>query len=435
MAATRESLTAHLDVPFENCTLARALADRMRSSSEDLTRRWLDRISARVKLDPNRIFPTDALLDHVPLLILGIADYIENPEKVILSEVPIVAKAMELGELRFSQGFDEYELLKEYEIFGGILFSFLSRVVDSIEEPCSRGELLACAHRLYLAVALIQQATLTHYLTLVKERLNEREQRLRGFNRALSHELRNLIGTIAGAAEILELGTFSPEQQRRMTSMIIRNSTNMKVTLENLVELSRLDEDMRQSRHIALPNAAAEVARQLRESARAHGVEIRLPADLPTINVSAAAFELCLSNLLANAIKYSDPAKDKRWVEVRAYVTTPDDGAQAETVVEVHDNGLGVPEAKRADLFKRFYRAHEESNRQIDGTGLGLSIVRETVTSLGGKAWADFREDGTTFFFTMPNRRLEDDTAHESASVPAVPATESGDRTAEDSAR
>ena len=82
--------------------------------------------------------------------------------------------------------------------FGGILFSFLSRVVDVIEDPCSRGELLACAHRLYLAVALIEQATLTHYLSLVKERLSERDQRLRGFNRALSHELRNLIGTISG---------------------------------------------------------------------------------------------------------------------------------------------------------------------------------------------------------------------------------------------
>jgi signal transduction histidine kinase len=435
MTATTESLAALSDVPFENCTLAKALAERMRSSSEDLTRRWLDRISARVTLDPNRIFPTDALLDHVPLLILGIADYIESPERVILSEVPVVAKAMELGELRFSQGFDEYEVLKEYEIFGGILFSFLSRVVDDIEEPCSRGELLACAHRLFLAVALIQQATLTHYLSLVKERLNEREQRLRGFNRALSHELRNLIGTIAGAAEILELGTFSPEQQRTMTSMIIRNSTNMKVTLENLVELSRLDEDVRQSRHIALPNAAAEVARQLRESARAHGVEIRLPADLPTINVSAAAFELCLSNLMANAIKYSDPSKDKRWVEVRAYVTAPDDGGRVETVVEVHDNGLGVPEGKRENLFKRFFRAHEDSNKEIDGTGLGLSIVRETVTSLGGKAWADFRDDGTTFFFTMPNRRSEDDSGIEAADVPLAPATESDDRTGADSAR
>src|SRR5712671_5757801 len=242
---------------FENCTLAKVLADRMRENRDELPRRWLNRISARVSLDPNRIFPTDALLDHVPLLILGIADYIENPERVILSEVPVVAKAMELGELRFSQGFDEYELLKEYEIFGGILFSFLSRVVDGIEEPCSRGELLACAHRLFLAVALIEQATLTHYLGLVKERLSERDQRLRGFNRALSHELRNLIGTISGAAEILDLGTVSQEQQRTMTSMILRNSTNMKVTLENLMELSRLDDDARQSRHIALPEAAA----------------------------------------------------------------------------------------------------------------------------------------------------------------------------------
>jgi signal transduction histidine kinase len=434
MAAPQESVAETADLQFENCTLAKALADRMRSSSEDLTRRWLDRIGARVRLDPNRVFPTDALLDHMPLLILGIADYIENPEKVILSEVPIVAKAMELGQLRFSQGFDEYELLKEYEIFGGILFSFLSRVVDGIEEPCSRGELLACAHRLYLAVALIEQATLTHYLSLVKERLSERDQRLRGFNRALSHELRNLIGTISGAAEILEIGTTSEEQQRTMTSMILRNSTNMKVTLENLVELSRLDEDVRQSRHVGLRSAAAEVARQLRESARAHGVEIRLPADLPAIDVSAAAFELCLSNLLANAIKYSDPAKDKRWVEVRAHVTVPDDGGPMETVVEVRDNGLGVPEAKRSELFKRFFRAHEDSNVAIEGTGLGLSIVRETATSLGGRAWADFHDEGTAFFFTMPSRRSEDRPAAATVAVPVAPATGWGDRTAGDSA-
>jgi signal transduction histidine kinase len=235
----------------------------------------------------------------------------------------------------------------------------------------------------------------------------------------------NLIGTIAGAAEILELGAVSPEQHRIMTSMIVRNSANMKVTLTNLVELSRVDENARQSRHIALPNAAAEVARQLRESARAHGVEIRLADDLPAIDVSAAAFELCLSNLLANAIKYSDPSKDKRWVEVRARVTAPDDAARGETVVEVHDNGLGVPEPKRANLFERFFRAHEDSNGAIGGTGLGLSIVRETITSLGGRAWADFRDDGTTFFFTMPNRRSEDDAASAAQDGSIEPVTES----------
>jgi signal transduction histidine kinase len=429
MGMSQRPGTADSELSFENCTLARVLAERMRESRDDLTRRWLDRISARVRLDPNRIFPTDALLDHVPLLIHGIADYIENPGRAIMSDIPVVAKAMELGELRFEQGFDEYELLKEYEIFGGILFAFLSRIADGIEEPCSRGELLACAHRLFLAVALIQQATLTHYLSLVKERLSEREQRLRAFNRALGHELRNLIGSIAGAAEILQLGGTSEDQERSMVSMIVRNSETMKVSLENLVELSRMDEDVRRSRHIALPQAAAEVARQLREAARARSVEIRLAADLPAVDVSAAGFELCLSNLIANAIKYSDPAKEKRWVEVRAEVTSPGDGGEAQTVVEVRDNGLGVPEEKRARLFERFYRAHEDTRTDIDGTGLGLSIVRETAASMGGRTWAEFLEDGTAFCFSIPTRRKSDEAAIAPAQKEAT--TEPGGRNAE----
>jgi signal transduction histidine kinase len=432
MGDTTAMETREAELPSENCTLAAVLAERMRDSRDDLTRRWLDRISARVSVDPNRIFPTDALLDHVPLLILGIADYIETPEKVILSDIPVVAKAMELGELRFSQGFDEHELLKEYEIFGGILFSFLTRAADTIDEPCSRGELLACAHRLFLAVALIQQATLTHYLSLVKERLSEREQRLRAFNRALSHELRNLMGTIGGAADILELGSISEEQQQTMVSIIVRNTASMKVSLENLVELSRLDEDARRSRHVSLPKAAAEVARQLREAARGRSVEIRLAADLPTVEVNAAAFELCLSNLVANAIKYSDSAKPKRWVEIGAQVTVSADGP-AETIVVVRDNGLGVPEGKRSHLFERFFRAHEETQDNIDGTGLGLSIVRETVAALGGRAWAEFSPDGSTFFFSIPTRRSEDD--ERTAPAAARSTIGSDGRSAEDSAR
>ena len=433
MGASEQLDIGERGLPFENCPLAKVVADRMRANRDDLTRRWLDRISARVSLDPNRIFPTDALLDHVPLLILGIADYIENPENVILSDVPVVAKAMELGELRFEQGFDEYELLKEYEIFGGILFSFLSRIADGIEEPCSRGELLACAHRLFLAVALIQQATLTHYLSLVKERLSEREQRLRAFNRALSHELRNLIGAIGGAAEILQIGATSEEQRHTMVSMILRNTETMKVSLENLVELSRMGEDARRSRHIALPQAAAEVARQLREAARARGVEIKLAPDLPVVDVSAAAFELCLSNLVANAIKYSDPAKEKRSVQIRARVTSPDEGAEPQTIVEVRDNGLGVPEGKRARLFERFFRAHEDTQGGIDGTGLGLSIVKETAALMGGRAWAEFLDNGTVFFFSIPSRRKVDEAAITPAKIGS--AIVSDGQSAEGSAR
>jgi len=145
--------------------------------------RWLERISQRVDLHPNRIFPTEELLDHVPILILGIATYVEDPGQPVSADTPVIAKAMELGALRHSQGFDEYELLKEYEIFGGILYSFLASAVDEIDQPCTRSEVILCAHRLYHAISLIQQATTTQFLALMKERISEREDRLRAFNR------------------------------------------------------------------------------------------------------------------------------------------------------------------------------------------------------------------------------------------------------------
>jgi signal transduction histidine kinase len=115
--------------------------------------------------------------------------------------------------------------------------------------------------------------------------------------------------------------------------------------------------------------------------------------------------------LIANAIKYSDPAKEKRWVEILGRVTSPDDAAEAQTIVEVRDNGLGVPEEKRSRLFERFYRAHEDTQADIDGTGLGLSIVRETAASMGGRTWAEFLEDGSAFCFSIPTRRKSDETA------------------------
>jgi len=83
-------------------------------------------------------------------------------------------------------------------------------------------------------------------------------------------------------------------------------------------------------------------------------------------------------------------------------------GSGGELVVYVRDNGIGVPEAQRAHLFERFFRAKAETVT-AEGTGLGLSIVRETMESLGGHAWAEFPGDGTTrFAFSLPSRREQD---------------------------
>ncbi|HEX6038021.1 sensor histidine kinase, partial [Longimicrobium sp.] len=71
--------------------------------------------------------------------------------------------------------------------------------------------------------------------------------------------------------------------------------------------------------------------------------------------------------------------------------------------VHVRDNGLGVPREARAALFQRFYRAHEETVTGEEGTGLGLAIVRETMESVGGRAWAEFSGGhGSTFALAFP---------------------------------
>ncbi|MGH7664889.1 MAG: ATP-binding protein [Gemmatimonadaceae bacterium] len=407
-----------------HCPLAESLAASIRAARDDLTVRWLDRIAARVRIHPNRVFPTEELLDHIPLLIAAIADYLENPADEVSGDMPVVAKAMELGELRFAQGFDTYEILKEYELLGGVLFSFLAHTVDAIAEPCSRSELLQCMHRVFRAVMVIQQMTTTHFLRKATERVREREERLRGFNRMVSHELKNRTGAILGARAALTETEVSVEKQGRFLRIIGENAEGIRVVLENLVSLSRLEGEARQQRNVHLREAAVEAARQLREFARSRGVEIRIDEDMPDVEVNAAAVELCLTNYLSNAIKYSNQSRVERWVNVSARMREAPDRPPADDenaaaaeggndlVVEVSDNGIGVPGDAQRRLFERFFRAHEETVTGIEGTGLGLSIVRDTVQALGGMAWADNRESGGSIFaFSLPYRRTGDRSA------------------------
>ncbi|HEX8318712.1 MAG TPA: sensor histidine kinase [Longimicrobium sp.] len=390
-----------------NCKLAAVLAERMRGERNDLTRRWLDRIVARVDIDPNTVFPTDELLNHVPLLMDRIADYLENPAVDIVAESPVVGKAMELGELRYAQGFDVHEILKEYELLGGVLFAFLVRTVENIDDPCTRAELLACAHRLFRAVSIIQQLTTSQYLRLASERVREREDRLRGFNRTVTHELKNRIGAVLGAGQLLEDPDISadPERRARFAAMVVQNAEGMQDVLQNLLELSKMDSDARHQRNVPLPRVAAEVCRQLREMSSARNVRVVIE-DMPDVEVNAGAMELCLTNYVSNAIKYSDPSRSNRWVRLKADVRQGDGGA--DLVIAVEDNGLGVPEEAREKLFSRFYRAHGTITG-VEGTGLGLSIVRDTVESLGGRAWAEFDAPaGSRFLLAVPCRRAAD---------------------------
>lgn len=402
----------------QDCPLAGVLAARLLDARLELATKWLGRIADRVAIDANRIFPSDELLDHVPLLIDGIASYLADPRNEVSADNPVVAKAMELGALRHKQGFDVYQILKEYEILGGILFVYLAESVDEIAEPCEKSELLYCGQRLFKAITIIQQTTTMHYLRLADGRVAEREERLRAFNRSVSHEIKNQLGAVLGASEmLLEMQEIQPAQLTQMLGIIARNSRSMRHTIENLVALSRTETDARQHRHVLLPEAVREAVRQVRETSAEAGVEIRV-GEIQAVEVNAAAVELCLVNFVSNAIKYSDPNKTPRFAEITAAIETTPEGMR-ELVIRVRDNGLGVPTEQRPNLFQRFFRSDSAIVSHTEGTGLGLSIVSETAKSLGGRAWAEFSPEGSIFAFALPFRRQQTVDDHKAPTEPA----------------
>lgn len=403
--------------------LATLLASELRKARTDVVSRWLDRIVARVTIDENHVFPTDELLNHVPLLVDGVAHYVEADGLDLEGHGPVEAKAMELGALRHAQGFDAYQILKEHEILSGILFTFLGDALARVNPAeFTPADVAHVWRRVAEATDEIRRATMTHFLRVSAEQVRQREERLRRFNRMVSHELKNRIGAIRGASTLLAEPWLEPDQRERFLRIIAQNGEGLQRVLENLTALSRLEGEARRQRNVLLPQAAAEVVRQLRDAAKLGHVDVTIDDEIPAVEVDAAAVELCLANYVSNAIKYSDPKQPTRTVVVSGELIVPTAAREGELIVRVRDNGLGVPVASRERLFEQFFRAHD-TTVTAEGTGLGLNIVQETVASLGGRSWAEFPDEGGSIFaFSLPSRREVDAAAAGVRRPDAVPA-------------
>ncbi|HET9011576.1 MAG TPA: histidine kinase dimerization/phospho-acceptor domain-containing protein, partial [Gemmatimonadaceae bacterium] len=255
--------------------LATVLAGELRAARTEVVRRWLDRIVARVQIDQNAVFPTDELLDHVPLLVDGIAAYLESCGVSVDEQLSVEAKAMELGALRHAQGFDAYQILKEHEILAGIIFAFMGESLARVNPADAPAADVALVwRRAAEAIDEVRQATMTHFLRVSAEQVRQREERLRRFNRMVSHELKNRVGAIRGASALLAEPWLEPSQRERFLRIIAQNGEGLQRVLENLTALSRLEGESRQHRNVLLPAAAAEVVRQLRDAAKLGNVQV-----------------------------------------------------------------------------------------------------------------------------------------------------------------
>ena len=225
------------------------------------------------------------------------------------------------------------------------------------------------------------------------------EKLRREFSANVSHELKTPLQSILGYAEIMKNGLVKDEDKQRFLERIHAEAGNMIELIQNIMELSRLDENktLDEFEDVDLLKLAQSVTLRLKHKAQTKGV---------TLNVSGSSACVCgvqsilsevLYNLVDNSIKYN---KDNGKVDVKVQ-----DGSE-EVTVSVSDTGIGIGTADRERVFERFYRADKSHSKEIGGTGLGLSIVKHGVLFHKGRVELESEPGvGTTITFVLPKKR------------------------------
>lgn len=374
-----------------------------------LAGQWLGRLKELLTVDANDVFPSNELLDHIPVLISEIAAYLRAPaDEEIAANAAVIDKARELGTLRHDQRASVHQVLREYEILSEILQQFLTEETGRLGLAPSSSECFEVFRRMTRSTGTLMRTTVETFISEYTTTIQEQSERLIAFNRAASHELRSPIGTMLFAAGILEKdrARLLQDEDRftKIAATIRTTSERLRWLVENLQRIARLSEpmDVPSQQRIELDTIASEVARQLTEMAHSRGVSIRVAPGLPVIVADPARVELVLLNLVSNAIKYSNPKQADAYVEIAPGNETTADASRCTMVVK--DNGLGIPEGDRDAVFERFFRAHAhmDSELGVTGSGLGLAIVADCVEALEGAIRCESSENGTAFYVTLP---------------------------------
>lgn len=236
----------------------------------------------------------------------------------------------------------------------------------------------------------------------VLSRLEELDRVRNDLVSTVSHELRTPLTSIKGYLELLQDQMYDDlsEMQLSMLGTIRRNLDRLTELISNLLALSRAEETTLNNEPLDLRGIATEVASDVRVTAAVRDITVRtvLPSS-PVILVGDRSQLLrAVSNLASNAVKFSRPGGT---VELRV---TEDEG---EGVIEVVDEGIGIPASDLPGLGSRFYRASNAVKAEIAGTGLGLRIVQTILDRHEGTLLVESVEgEGTMAVIRLPLRRV-----------------------------
>ena len=228
------------------------------------------------------------------------------------------------------------------------------------------------------------------------------------FTANVTHELKTPIASIQGAAELIRDGIARPEDIPEFAGRIYGSARRLSSLVSDILTLSKMDESERAGdsqllgpkTECDLYQIAGDVTDRLQDKAKRAGVRLTLEGQKCMVVGNAGLLDEMVSNLCDNAIRYNLAG---------GYVKVKTRRKHDEAVLEVSDNGIGIPKEDQKRIFERFYRVDKSHSRDVGGTGLGLSIVKHGVLLHHGTISLQSEVGkGTEIRITFPKKQTEE---------------------------
>jgi two-component system phosphate regulon sensor histidine kinase PhoR len=191
------------------------------------------------------------------------------------------------------------------------------------------------------------------------------------FTANVSHELKTPLASISGYAELIENGMAKEEDVRRFAGEIHKSSIRLLSLINDIIELSELDvmDSEMATTTVSLAEEAENCVEMLQMNAKKHGVDIVIHKNQERgiIEANRDMIQEIIYNLCDNAIRYN---QDGGHVIVSVF------RKEDKIVLQVQDDGIGIPKKEQERIFERFYRVDKARSKKTGGTGLGLAIVK-----------------------------------------------------------
>lgn len=231
-----------------------------------------------------------------------------------------------------------------------------------------------------------------------KQNLERANSELDNLIHILGHDLRAPVRAIAGFAGLLHANhkdSLSGEALDFLNETLAAAKA-LNQLMEDLFSLTKVERQRNPYEPVRVRELVDAVLNVFKLEMQTNGVRVDVQGELPVVRCDPIRTKEIFTNLISNAIKFSSKSDS---AERKIRIACADKGGYHE--FSVKDNGIGIPERHRREIFEMFRRLHTES--EYSGTGAGLHITKKIVERHGGEIWVNSKEGkGTTFYFTLP---------------------------------